>query len=222
MQYPFSCLPHVFANIEKTMSSARLARYLPAANNDKHLALRLYVWNARLCEEFYLPLQMVEVSFRNGINRRLQTVFQQNWPSEQRLKAILPNRHKDELAEVIGSEKAKRGAGLTVDHIVAGLSFGFWLHLMTTGPRHVLWKYGYKEAFPQIPSTISREDLYDRLDKFRRFRNSVMHHYAIFDKNPTSEWQNIQLLSGWMCPESHWLLRELSNPAAALQRRPTI
>jgi hypothetical protein len=59
MQYLFSCLPNTYDGIEETLSHARLARYLPAAraaNGDHHLALRLYIWNSRLCEAMYLPL----------------------------------------------------------------------------------------------------------------------------------------------------------------------
>lgn len=44
------------------MSQARLARYLPAAKGDRFHALRHYVWNARLCEEFYIPLQFSEIA----------------------------------------------------------------------------------------------------------------------------------------------------------------
>jgi hypothetical protein len=49
-----------------------------------------------------------------------------------------------------------------------------------------------------------------------------MHHYAIFDKGPVAEYQNIRYLVEAMCPYTLWLMSELSNPAAVLQQRPQI
>ena len=52
------------------MSPARLDRFVPAARGDRNHALRLYIWNARLCEKFYLPIQLAEVTMRNAIHHR--------------------------------------------------------------------------------------------------------------------------------------------------------
>jgi hypothetical protein len=124
MQYPFSPIPTVLSGIELTMSPARLARFTPPSG-DKNHGLRIYVWNARLCEEFYIPLQFTEVAFRNAIHRRLQSVYGTDWHTNPKLIATLPRRHREDLAEVITTEKAKRGASFTVDHVVGGLPFGF-------------------------------------------------------------------------------------------------
>jgi hypothetical protein len=85
---------------------------------------------------------------------------------------------------------------------------------------HILWKQSINAPFPNLPAGVTRTDIYTRLDQFRKFRNAVMHHYAIFDKNPVGEYQNIRYLVGAMNPETLWLLSELSNPAAVLQQRP--
>lgn len=70
MQPLFSCVPSVYAEIEGALTQVRISRYLAAAKNDKQLALRLYVWNARLCECLYLPVQFTEVAVRNAVMRR--------------------------------------------------------------------------------------------------------------------------------------------------------
>lgn len=219
MQYPFSPMPNVLAGLEKTMSAARLVRFTPATG-DKNHGLRTYVWNARLCEEFYIPLQFTEVAFRNGLHRRLQSVYGADWYQNQRLIGTLPIRHRDEVAEVVKTERARRSTSFTIDHVVGGLPFGFWHNLMGHSLAHILWKYGIKEPFPHLPITENRQTVFQRLEQLRKFRNAVMHHYAIFDKGPTAEYQNILLLLEWMCPNTYWLVRELSNPAAVLQRRP--
>jgi hypothetical protein len=115
---------------------------------------------------------------------------------------------------------AKRGASFTADHVVAGLSFGFWHSLMGRGISHVLWKWNVKAAFPNVPVGVKREDIYGRLERLRLFRNNVMHHYAIFDKNPVAEYDNIRTLMHWICPNTLWLMSELSNPAAIILGRP--
>lgn len=204
------------------MSAARLGRYVAAAGGDRHLALRLYVWNAQLCEEFYIPLQFTEVAIRNAINWRLCHLYSDRWFQEVRFTGIIPNRHKDELANTVAEERAKRGSGFAVDHVVAGMSFGFWQNLMGRALSHNLWRTGIRSGFPYAPAATKREDVYQNMDRMRNFRNAVMHHYAIFDKGPTAEYQNLRELLSWICPETLWLMSQLSNPAAVLQRRPKI
>jgi hypothetical protein len=220
MQYPFSLIEPHFSAVEKTMSPARLARYFPEAGGDKQLALRLYVWNAQLCQEFYIPLQITEVAVRNGVHRRLQQVYLADWANDSRFISNLNQRSKDELANVQSDERAKRGAALTIDHIVGGLSFGFWLSILGRSFEHILWRYTLTTAFPKIPRRETRPDLVKKLDQFRRFRNAVMHHFAIFDKAPTTEWNNIQTILGWACPSTIALVKELSNPLVVLQNKP--
>jgi len=221
MQYPFSPMPAVLSGIESTMSAARLVRFTPQNGNKNH-GLRTYVWNARLCEEFYIPLQFTEVAFRNGIHRRLQAVYGRDWHANPKLLATLPHRHRADLNEVASSETAKRGPAFTIDHVVGGLPFGFWHSLMGHSLAHILWKYGIRGPFPHLPMTENRQTVFDKLEMMRKFRNNVMHHYAIFDKGPMTEYHNILALLGWMCPHTLWLVKELSNPAAVLQRRPQL
>jgi hypothetical protein len=219
MQYPEPPSSQVLDAIEKTMSPARLARFMPLGG-DRTQALKTYVWNARLCEEFYIPLQLTEVSYRNGVVRRLIGHYGPGWFQDHRFISTIPDRHKDELRDVTLTEKTKRGASFTVDHVIAGLSFGYWLNLMGHSVAHILWKQSLYAPFPHLPKDTTRENVYLRLEQFRRFRNSVMHHYAIFDKGPVAEYNNIRVLVGWMCPHTLWLMSELSNPAAVLQQRP--
>src|SRR5437868_3775751 len=130
MQPPYSCVPGTFSAIEGSLSPARLGRYLNAAGGDKHLALRLYVWNARMGEAFYLPSQIAEVCIRNAIHKALCSKHGPQWFNLAAFRCTLPNRLRDELDKVIDSERGAYGAGMTADHIVSGLTFGFWSHLL--------------------------------------------------------------------------------------------
>ena len=98
------------------------------------MALRLYVWNARICEAFYLPLQLAEVTIRNRIHAGVILRYGTGWEAQGRFLCTLPQRLQSELNETLRKERVVRGAALTINHVVAGLSFGFWVNLLTKRP----------------------------------------------------------------------------------------
>jgi hypothetical protein len=149
-------------------------------------------------------------------------LYGQDWSQNPKFVNVIPNRHKETLRETIANEASKRGHSLTIDHVVAGLPFGFWQNMMGSALSHVLWKYGVGGPFPHLPSGLKRTDVYERLERPRKFRNAVMHHYAIFDQKPLDEFENIKDLLSWMCPQTLWLMKELSNPSVVMQNRPRI
>jgi hypothetical protein len=218
----FSCTPAVLNEIETALSPARLGRYLNAAKGDRQLALRLYVWNARLCEELYLPMQTAEVAVRNAIDAALVGQYGRGWYSNHALIDVLPDRYKEEVAKVTRQEQLRRAAAFTGDHVVAGMTFGFWVHLLSGNFDHLLWKNGMQTAFRAIPGHVGRRQVYDRVDQLRAFRNKVMHHYAIFDQKPLKEHANAMNIIGWVSENLQWFARELTNPQAAMAARPKL
>jgi hypothetical protein len=220
MQAPFSCTPAVLNEIETALSPARLGRYLNAAGGDRHLALRLYVWNARLCEELYLPLQTAEICVRNVVHYTLARKYGLGWYSNHKFIDVLPDRYKDEMARTVLEEQSGRMAAFTGDHVVAGLKFGFWVHLLTKNFQHLLWQQGMRRSFGNIPPDIDREQVYERVNRLRAFRNKVMHHYAIFDRHVLDEHQNAMDIINWTSSDLHWFARQLVNPQAAMAARP--
>jgi hypothetical protein len=101
----------------------------------------------------------------DGLAETLQTDFQ-----DHRFIATIPDRHKEEIREVTVTEKTKRGGSFTVDQVIAGLSFGFWLNLMGHSVAHILWNQSINAPFPNLPAGVTRDDIYRRLDQFRKFR----------------------------------------------------
>jgi len=222
VQYPFSCVPVVYAGIEATLSAARVGRYLAAAKGDKHLALRLYVWNARICEAFYLPLQLTEVVIRNHVHAGVLRRYGPDWPSKGAFACTLPSRLKGEMEGTIRKERVNHGTKLTINHVVAGLSFGFWTHLLTKNYDHLLWKGGVHHAFKSAPPELTREKLHTSVERIRAWRNRIAHHFAIFDKGPTAEYQHLLQVARWTDLELEWLIRELSHVSATIGRRPRV
>ena len=220
MQAPFSCTPQVLNAIETAISPARLRRYVIAASGDKQLALRLYVWNARLCEEIYLPMQTAEVALRNAIHQTLVRRYGAGWYSNHKLIDVLPDQFKADLQTTVFKEQMSRAAAFTGDHVVAGLRFGFWVNLLGKNFQHLLWQQGMKRSFPHIPADVDREQLYRRVDRLRAFRNKVMHHCAIFDQHVLDEHKNAMHIIAWTSAELHWFARQLVNPQAAMAAKP--
>jgi hypothetical protein len=184
------------------------------------MAIRFYVWNARICEAFYLPVQLAEVTLRNTLHSGLIARYGPDWDSRGAFLSTLPNRLRDELTGAISKERGVRGASLTKDHIVAALSFGFWANLLTRNHDHLLWKGGIHHAFPHAARHITRDKLHTLVEQLRRWRNLIAHHYAIFDKGPTAEYQNLLTLVGWADPHTEWFIAQLSNVSATINRRP--
>ena len=60
-----------FPAVVAAMHDDRIDRYLPAAEQSKEDAFKLFLWNCALCEAFYLPLHIAEISVRNAIHQRL-------------------------------------------------------------------------------------------------------------------------------------------------------
>ena len=219
MQLSFSLIPEALRDFEAAIAPPRLQRFM---ENDPcpHKALRCYVWNARLCEEFYLPLQTAEVSLRNAIAETLARRFSRTWHLGTSVPSLLTVKYREHLAEVVQRETLRKGNALTVDHIVSGLSFGFWLNLMTTRYKNQLWQQGLRRSFPHAPANLNLSDSYDKIDQLRRFRNKVAHHFAIFDQSPMKEYNNLLEVTGWVSPTAVWFIRQMANPAKVINARP--
>ena len=222
MQQPFSCVPQTYHGIEEALSAPRLGRFLAAAGGDRHLALRYYVWNAELCEALYLPVHIAEVASRNAIHRALQSRYGTDWHLVGAFRCNLPNRIIEELDEAARTERMQHGTKMNVDHIVSAMSFGFWVHLTTTTYAHLIWKGSLREVFPHIPRGTKLYEVHNSLERIRTLRNRLAHHNAIFDKSPTSHFQNIQKVVAWICPETRWLLDQLNSVSRVINMRPQI
>ena len=202
------------------MSPARLARFTSPEIGCKHHALRMYVWNARLCEEFYIPLQTAEICVRNAIADTLKRRFTQGWYASPTVNGFLTEKYRNELAEIVRREKKRKAINFTADHVVSGLSFGFWVNLLTSRYEKHLWQHGIRRSFPHATQDIDREKAHQKIDQLRKFRNMVAHHYAIFDRSPLREYQNLERVLGWICPDSVWLIKQLSSPSRVINSRP--
>lgn len=136
-----------------------------------------YFWNMRLCESLMPTLHAVEVVLRNAIHDALTARFGSAlWFDEA---GLLMSAERDQLANARrhgNHDIEARGlsASLLPGKIVAELSFGFWVALLSDRYQQVIWQPdGYalfRAAFPFGDGPrFQRHLVHNRLDRIRQF-----------------------------------------------------
>jgi hypothetical protein len=206
--------------LEYSLSSGRLDRYMISANNDRLLALKLYVWNANVCEAFYVPLKFAEVITRNAVLPTITAKYGQNWYLKRAFTGQLMPEPEAQLNRAIRDEAKQHGPAMTGAHVASGLNFGFWDHLTTKRYDHLLWKNGIHQSFPNAPPAAKREDLRNKIERVRLWRNRIAHYKSIFDKNPVQKHNEILELIGWVCQPTRDFVKTLSRVTKVIGDRP--
>lgn len=174
-----------------------LASYLVMADGDKGRAILLYERNVVLSEGLYGILHALEVSSRNSIHRVMGTATHQpDWYDHLNLENI-------DNASVVDAKKqiVSRGKAITHSRVVAQLTFGFWVRLLSTTYEKNVWvKHHLARAFPAL-FKASRSKVYDRYYGIKNLRNQVAHQERILGiRNIGDDYRNILETIGWICP----------------------
>lgn len=205
--------------LQASLSPERFGTYFTAAAGDRAEAMRLYTWNTTLSAAFYGPLQGLEIAVRNAMHRELTQVYGAAWydnPAAGLDAGTLERvrRAKDDL---------RRGQyAVDPPHLVAGLTFGFWVSLLGRGGRgapgtpkrdydRTLWRPALTKAFPR--ARLARADAQRRLDFLRTFRNRIAHHEPIFSRHLIADHDSILLVTGWISPKvQDWIAHHSRVP----------
>ncbi|KOW00072.1 hypothetical protein ADK65_16470 [Streptomyces sp. NRRL B-1140] len=189
-----------------------MASYLTAADGDTAVAMRLYWWNVAASAALYGPLHCLEVTIRNALHDELTRFHRRpDWWSCAPL-----SRNGLRLVDE-AREKCERNAvaQASVDGIVAELSFGFWISLVSgaRGYDRGFWVPATHKAFPHYRGR--RADLHDALISLVRFRNRIMHHEPIFHRHLAADHAKIYRVLGYLSPE-------LATEAQVMDRFPAV
>lgn len=212
----------VAAALESTISAERLGSYLRKSGFNKERALRLYVWNSYISQSFHSPLESCEVAIRNSVNECLTDVFGACWFKEQRFFDINPEtrtRLETSVEQVIG-RITKAGHEITNGRVVAGLSFEFWVGLMTSRYDRTLWQTKLHSTFPNLPKSVKRKELQSRLRSIKELRNRVAHYEPIFERNLSQEHADIIAMIGYRCAHTADWINHHSRFHLALRAKP--
>lgn len=165
-----------------SLSEARFSRYLSAANGDEMAAAKLYAWNGRLSQSLYLPLQTWEIALRNRINEFLCWKYNQNWPSDtdRAVRQLASPEARKLRAAVNRQEQRREITKASTDDIVADLSAGFWVGLLTKSYEIPFsWRNNLIRIFPN-DKALTREIAAGECNEMLDLRNRIAHHEPIF------------------------------------------
>ncbi|MBD7990757.1 Abi family protein [Ochrobactrum sp. Sa2BUA5] len=191
--------------LEAYISEPRIRRYLIRVSFKSERALKLYIWNAQVGEAFHPCIQASEVSLRNRVNAALIATFGNDWWKSAAFLSLIDREREKDLT-LSCSRIRNLGKKVTTDQIVANLSFGFWVGMMSGSYNPKIWSAHIKTAFPNLPTGVKRSDVHRRAKEIADLRNRISHHEPIFERNLSNEHSNVMEFLRWMSPDkSLWI-----------------
>lgn len=181
----------------RAISPERLQKYMGASKGDSSKALELYKENAILAASFYPFLQGIEITLRNAIHREMSAKWGENWFD----KAPLGRKEREMIEKSIRYLQADFTSG----HLLADLSFGFWIRLLSTHYYQALWVPCLYKCFKiRKHQKQIHAQLVDVLD----LRNRIAHYEPIFMRDLKDDKHKIIEAIEWLEPEMAKWLRE--------------
>lgn len=200
----FTYTPEILSALESSISKERLKSYMAATANVED-AIRLYLWNTAVSDTLYAPLQTLEVSLRNSINRELSALYGTKW-YENKKPTLFVDAQADKITKVIS--RFDKNRPLTTSDVVAGLSFGFWADLIEHKVYENLWNKCIHKSFPHRPAGTKRSTAAIPVKRLNTLRNRIAHHEPIWNRNLQHDYDLIIGLISWICPAtSEWTKR---------------
>lgn len=219
----FSYSDAVIDALETSLSPERMATYVTHAAGDRQKAVRVYTWNTAVSAAFYGPLQGLEVALRNAMHRELSARYGTDWYDNPAAGLDLGTTTRVSAAR---ADLRRDGYPDDPPHIVAALSFGFWVALLGPGGRlqgygkanydMTIWRAGVFRAFPC--ARLSRKAAHAPLDYLRTFRNRIAHHEPIFDRHLAADYASLLQVAGWISVETQdWIVHHSRVPRVLAQ-----
>ncbi|MER5550382.1 hypothetical protein ABT001_01595 [Streptomyces sp. NPDC002793] len=201
----------------ETISPERFQPFLEECRGDVAVALRLYAWDAEAARALHSPLRDLEVSLRNRIHRQLTGKFgRSDWWNLRRAE---PNRWAMEDIRDAEDRLRRRGNGTAPCDVVATLSFGFWVGLVSRGGHGNYDMKYWNPALRHCFKGVRRQDLHDRLEVMRTLRNRIAHHERVSHRHLEEDFRTAIELTALVAPALAARHEKYSQVPAVLARR---
>ncbi|GGD96684.1 hypothetical protein [Caballeronia grimmiae] len=214
--------------ISLALSPARLGTYIQAAanagNNDALHPIKLYGWNAQLSGAFLTPLQICEVTVRNGICDGIERRYGADWPWVAGFERTLPApRYGFNPQRELIDTRRKFAQGET-GKVIAELKMAFWSQMLTQRHDGRLWTPFLRAVFPNLPDahTVAqcRTLMGIELEKLRKLRNRIAHHEPIISYNLLDFYASIRSLVSWRCKTTAGWMDSIETITAVVKQKP--
>ncbi len=210
------------ALIKKALSTERFESHRKNAGESDEKVFERYQWNAVVCEHFYGPLRILEVTLRNSFDQAIAAKQRDgNW-----LTKIPSWLRQSEQEDVQAAHKflADRGRTMTQARVVQEMSFGFWASLLN-GRYETLFHSIGAEVFPGLPKPQrTRGNASHRIESIRTLRNRIFHFRRIWNRpDLQSDYDQILEAISWVNPDARRLFLPSGAEgkfAATLAQRP--
>lgn len=215
-------LAQLVADLEQTLSPERLESYRPARGSDLEMVVN-YFWNIDLAEALVPSLHAAELALRNSIASVLtEDRGTDLWFYEPELLELSRLQQFAHALVALSRKKVQPTGG----RIVAQLTFGFWVTLLSGPYEQPLWSpNGYalfRAAFPHAGSKL-RRDVFDRFNRARELRNRVFHYEAVWSRpNLAAEHAAIVEAIGWVSPSLRAMIGSVDAFPAAYGGRAAV
>lgn len=205
--------------IEGTLSTPRLSKYLRVTQGRRQAALRLYVLNTRVGAALFADLHYVEIALRNRFDAQLATRYGPQWFDDPAFRSLI-NSGTEKLIGKARANAAKfwpREILLPPGKVIAELTFGFWQALTERRLEHTLWvPYLHKAFLPR--KAPKRVDFNHRLETLRLLRNRVAHHEPVFHLDLKQASTLVFDVARSLCPATATLVETTSSTRREIMR----
>lgn len=224
------------AALERSLSPSRLAPYLTQVAGDKQLALKFYLWNARLSKAFLYPLHVAEITIRNAMHGALSSIYggptwilyNQSTSMPQSRQFVLTSESQNawdsaQRRLIARRRRQNNSSPITPNDMVAALTFDFWSNLFRFDYDAEWSQPGLlRNVFPNLPNNFGRPDVQRQVATVNDLRNRIAHHEPIYnDRNISGYNEKILELIGWRCKFTKEWVRAHSTVVAVLRAPPT-
>lgn len=208
--------------MKDSLSQARFARYLASGGGDEASAMALYEWNTLMAQSLYVYLQCWEITFRNKLDSFLRWKYGPAWPyDDKRAVRALTRDEQRRLSETKQRQSQQRKqAVVSTDAIVADLSAGFWVALLSSSYKvPYSWQYNLGRIFPNDPA-LDRQTSHTLSSKILKLRNRIAHHEPIYELPLSQTYSELQRLVSAICPDTDRFARSNCTFLTIAKARP--
>jgi hypothetical protein len=166
--------------------------------------------------------QTAEIVTRSGICRTLQDKYGADWIRSPLFRTIAKREDAAKNDAAIERQRLERKLPRpSVDQVIADLSFGFWVSLLTSHYAvPVNWGRGIRKSFPEAEKGTTLDSVRYLADNLRTLRNRVAHHKPIFHLPLAKIHADILLLTEWASPSVYLFVTDNCRLGQILADRP--
>ena len=189
-----------YSKFQAIVSLPRIQPYI-RVTGDKHKAIGLYAWNKTVASAFMPLLQAAEISLRNAIQTPAQAKFNNPMWVRPLVAHLNTPKSQDKYKYLLGeidkaeSKLRRQNKRISIDGIIANLTFGFWVELLTNrfnDPRNnqMLWPALIGDVFPNAKHK-NLKIFHQHYNEIRDLRNRISHHETVWPKSVGDQYDDI-------------------------------